>query len=134
MTSYGELLRDPRWQRKRLEIMQRDGFGCAECRSATRTLNVHHRYYEKGRAPWEYPDAAFVTLCEDCHERAEVDLAEIRKLGGFLNATQRDALVPIMRAMVDRVSPAPAPITSSRIGPRRAQWKMLDSPPPPIPQ
>ncbi len=30
-------------------------------------LNVHHKYYVKGKAPWEYEDDALVTLCEECH-------------------------------------------------------------------
>ena len=32
-------------------------------------LNVHHRYYVKDKLPWEYPDEALVTLCEDCHKK-----------------------------------------------------------------
>jgi 5-methylcytosine-specific restriction endonuclease McrA len=65
--TYWELLKDPRWQRKRLEVMERDGFACVYCDSAEKTLNVHHSYYERGNAPWEYPDSSLHTLCEDCH-------------------------------------------------------------------
>ena len=32
-------------------------------------LNVHHSYYIRGKKPWEYPDDALVTLCEDCHKK-----------------------------------------------------------------
>lgn len=33
-------------------------------------LNVHHKYYIRGKKPWEYPDdEALVTLCEDCHKK-----------------------------------------------------------------
>ncbi len=67
-TPYAEKFRDPRWQRKRLEIMQRDEFKCLDCESAEKTLNVHHRYYAKDRDPWEYPDWCLQTLCEECHE------------------------------------------------------------------
>lgn len=35
-------------------------------------LNVHHRYYIKGKAPWEYEDDALITLCEDCHKKAHL--------------------------------------------------------------
>ncbi len=28
---------------------------------------VHHLYYEGGLAPWEYPNWALATVCEDCH-------------------------------------------------------------------
>lgn len=66
--SYAELLRDPRWQKKRLEIMERDGFVCQICASKTNTLTVHHLYYEKGRMPWDYQDESLVTLCVDCHQ------------------------------------------------------------------
>lgn len=65
--SYLEKLRDPRWQRVRLEIMSRDNFSCRSCAADNRTLNVHHRWYETGKDPWEYPPEALVTLCEDCH-------------------------------------------------------------------
>lgn len=63
---YAEKLRDPRWQRRRLEIMSRDGFACRRCGDATRTLHVHHLRYSG--EPWEAPDAALETLCEDCHK------------------------------------------------------------------
>ena len=33
-------------------------------------LNVHHKYYIKDKAPWEYEDDALITLCEDCHQKA----------------------------------------------------------------
>lgn len=65
--TYAEKLLDPRWQRRRLEIMERDDFACLSCCSEENTLHVHHRYYMSGREPWEYPDAALITLCEPCH-------------------------------------------------------------------
>jgi len=67
--SYYELLKDPRWQRKRLEVMQRDEFRCAECGNHVKTLNVHHIRYRRGKKPWEYDDGDLVTLCEDCHKQ-----------------------------------------------------------------
>lgn len=59
---------DPRWQKKRLEIMQRDGFKCVHCWGAENTLHVHHAYYVKGRKCWDYPDFALQTTCDDCHK------------------------------------------------------------------
>lgn len=67
--SYWELLRDPRWQKRRLEIMERDAFRCRQCDDPDNTLNVHHRIYRKGAMPWEYSDEELITLCETCHER-----------------------------------------------------------------
>jgi hypothetical protein len=69
MTRYSERLRDPRWQKKRLEILSRDEFTCKNCFDSSRTLHVHHCYYEQGKEPWEYPDGSLVTLCEVCHEQ-----------------------------------------------------------------
>lgn len=31
-------------------------------------LHVHHRYYQDGKLPWEYPRAALITYCWRCHE------------------------------------------------------------------
>lgn len=67
--TYAEKLRLPAWQRKRLEIMQRDGFRCQSCKSDRITLNVHHKVYIKGREPWDYPNDNFQTLCVVCHEK-----------------------------------------------------------------
>ncbi len=70
MSKRSSLYRDPRWQRKRLEIMQRDGFKCVACGNSDETLNVHHgRYdYENGQyKPWITQDEYLQTLCEPCH-------------------------------------------------------------------
>lgn len=72
--TYSEKLKDPRWQKKRLEIMSRDGFQCINCSSKTSTLTVHHFYYISGRMPWEYPDQSMATLCHDCHSEGNDDL------------------------------------------------------------
>jgi hypothetical protein len=76
--TYSEKLRDPRWQKKRLEIMQRDNFTCQRCQSTADTLAVHHLSYERGKAPWDYPNEVLVTLCEHCHtyEREQRPLTE----------------------------------------------------------
>lgn len=65
---YFEKLKDPRWQRKRLEIFQRDDFTCQSCGSKNKTLHAHHLCYFKGHDPWDYDNFFIITLCEDCHE------------------------------------------------------------------
>jgi ribosomal protein S27AE len=70
--SYKEKLKDPRWQKKRLEILQRDQWVCKRCGNDKLMLQVHHRYYCNGSDPWEYPNDALLTLCRDCHEIVEV--------------------------------------------------------------
>lgn len=67
MTSYSEKLKDPRWQKTRLEVLSRDGWNCRSCGSTEKTLHVHHSYYVGGRDPWDYPPSVLVSLCKDCH-------------------------------------------------------------------
>jgi len=71
--NYRDKLCDPRWQKLRLEVMNRDGWrclhvGCAARQNPRVMLVVHHRRYVAGREPWDYPPEDLVTLCENCHE------------------------------------------------------------------
>lgn len=68
---YSEKLKDPRWQQKRLGILNRDNWTCQECFDTKSTLHVHHLKYEKKTEPWEYPDFYLITLCETCHYNVE---------------------------------------------------------------
>jgi len=68
---YLEKLRDPRWQKKRLQILERDLFSCRICGDSESPLNVHHLYYCRNRAPWDYPHWALISLCEECHSNDE---------------------------------------------------------------
>ena len=68
---YAKLLKHPKWQKKRLRILERAGWRCEICRSGDRCLHVHHGYYVFGRAPWEYEDSTLYALCDLCHEPAE---------------------------------------------------------------
>lgn len=68
--TYSEQLKHPQWQRKRLEMLDRDNFTCRTCARDDKTLHVHHKTYIKGRLAWEYEDSNFETLCEECHEVA----------------------------------------------------------------
>jgi len=70
-SSYSDLLKHPRWQKRRLEILERARFSCEECDVQDRTLHVHHTYYERKHAPWEYPDESLRCLCEECHQKTE---------------------------------------------------------------
>lgn len=93
MPTYIELLKDPRWQRKRLEILQRDGWRCRKCGNEKGTLHVHHNYYSKGLNPWEYDDSTLRTLCEPCHKTAEeFRLAFANSVAGLLEEDEFFAL------------------------------------------
>lgn len=66
--SYSEKLRDPRWQKKRLEVLERDGWKCTSCGDSEETLNVHHIFYIPKKEPWDMPNGLLITLCENCHK------------------------------------------------------------------
>lgn len=66
---YAEKLKDPRWQKRRLEIMQRDEFSCVECGDSTATLHIHHERYSG--EPWDAPNNSLKTLCAACHSEEE---------------------------------------------------------------
>jgi hypothetical protein len=70
--NYSDKFKDPQWQKKRLEIMGRDGFTCQHCSASDKTLSVHHLYYVSNRDPWNYPGWCLITICNDCisHVRA----------------------------------------------------------------
>lgn len=68
MSEYWKKLQDPRWQRRRLEVLQRADFSCEQCGSKTDTLHAHHKIYRKGHDPWEYEDRELACLCDNCHE------------------------------------------------------------------
>jgi len=74
MIPYSEKLKDPRWQKKRLEILQRDEFTCQQCSDTETTLHVHHIAYSG--EPWNAPNKLLITYCEDCHKHEEVSIKE----------------------------------------------------------
>lgn len=65
---YAKKLRDPRWQKKRLELFRAASFRCECCGKDNEELCVHHVNYLKGRDPWDYPDENFQVLAKSCHE------------------------------------------------------------------
>lgn len=77
---YAKKLKDPRWQKKRLEILQRDEFSCRICGDEDNELHVHHKFYIYGNDPWDYDNIHLITLCADCHENEEMEIKEYSKL------------------------------------------------------
>jgi len=79
---YKEQIKDGRWQRKRLEIMQRDDFKCNICNEVNK-LHVHHLYYKPNAKIWEYDNETLVTVCDNCHELLHKELGKISGLIAF---------------------------------------------------
>jgi len=90
--SYSDKLKDPRWQKKRLEIFERDNWTCQSCKCTDETLMVHHFFYEHNKEPWEYDLDDLMTLCQTCHkyehesrEIMEKQLLRVLKIKKFLS-------------------------------------------------
>lgn len=98
--SYFDLLKDPRWQKKRLKIFEKNNWACSNCGSKEKPLNVHHGAYLKDKKPWEYPNVMLHCLCEDCHESATYEIALIKEMLGLLRI--RD-LKWVITSLVERI-------------------------------
>lgn len=77
--AYLEKLKDPRWQKTRLQVFERDKWACQGCFDTDTTLHCHHRYYLPEKEPWEYPIEAFITLCADCHDAETQEMESVCK-------------------------------------------------------
>ena len=81
MSKYYELLKNPRWKQRRLEILEIDDWKCKRC-GIDEDLQVHHLHYRKGLLPWEYEDDELMVVCKECHENIhsfEDELEELSK-------------------------------------------------------
>lgn len=82
--SYSEKLKHPMWQKRRLEILTRDNFTCKLCGDTETTLHIHHKEYQKGKDPWDYPDHVLDTLCMHCHRVVE----EAKDYGDYIKVVK----------------------------------------------
>ncbi len=64
--TYAEKLKDPRWQKKRLKILERAKWKCELCSDEKTELHVHHLEYSG--EPWEVSDDKLQCLCKHCHD------------------------------------------------------------------
>jgi len=94
--SYADLLKDRRWQKKRLEVLEAAGWVCEQCGSDedSEQMHVHHLRYIHGRMPWDYPNDELQALCKPCHDedtewcRRLDELVRRVKLGGALDVQE----------------------------------------------
>lgn len=93
MNEYGDRLKHPKWQRKRLEIFNRDDFKCTHCGEDDKTLVVHHRKYVNKKYPWDYDNEDLTTLCQDCHEKYHSEIFTVEKIFKVIRDNQ-DQEVP----------------------------------------
>ena len=97
--NYSEQYKHPNWQKKRLEILNRDNFTCQKCGDKETTLHIHHLIYYNNRKVWDYKNSDLVTLCKDCHElisnHKKLSKADFKKALILKVTTQNDMLASI---------------------------------------
>lgn len=87
--NYSEKLKHPKWQKKRLEILNRDNFTCTLCGDTETELHVHHLKYT-GSNPENSPNEDLETLCKICH-LVKTNESE-SKHGNFIKAFKYETL------------------------------------------
>jgi hypothetical protein len=95
-STYSDLLKDPRWQKKRDEIINRDSHRCRLC-GRIEDLEVHHILYEENTDPWDYDENYLITVCEFCHNRIHSQLAENSHLKERCRFLEDDLVYRTMR-------------------------------------
>lgn len=93
LKTYAEKLTDPRWQKKRLEILNRAQWKCEVCGNDKESLHCHHCVSYRRIEPWEYEDHEYQCLCEThhklAHNMAGADVSKPEKsnnVSGIINA------------------------------------------------
>lgn len=100
--SYAEDIKHPRWQERRLRVLEGAGFSCQRCGSNERQLHAHHKVYLRGHRLWDYPDAPLECLCDKCH-----DLAHAHKERLEVTVAQHpSAMLPVLNKLIDRLGEA----------------------------
>lgn len=96
-SKYSQKLKDPRWQRKRLEALQAANWACQDCKNTRKTLHVHHTRY--AGEPWDVPLSSLEVLCEDCHEErhAPTKPLSIYFAGKIGKSDWRHEIIPNLR-------------------------------------
>ncbi len=85
--SYQEKLIDPRWQKKRLMVFDRDEWRCQICGDKNEQLECHHACGYDGSEPWDYPSANLQTRCHTCHSLEQFKMSKIRSFVEWKNGT-----------------------------------------------
>ena len=65
---YKEQIKHPKWQKKRLEILEENNWTCAACGNTDAQLHVHHTRYEKNKMIWDYSNYKLMAVCNECHK------------------------------------------------------------------
>lgn len=100
MNAFFKQYKHPNWQKKRLEILERDDYTCVQCQETEKELQVHHGYYGRNMKPWDYPEETLWSLCDDCHKRNQHFLDEIKRLLGEANLDDLQVTLGFLKGLI----------------------------------
>lgn len=89
----------PKWQKKRLEILERDNYTCLDCGDTEKQLHVHHGYYERDKNLWDYENRTLWCLCEDCHKEWDKTKRKIHKMIAYMNLSDAKHIWEVIRSL-----------------------------------
>jgi hypothetical protein len=96
MSTYSEKLRHPKWQKKRLEILNRDNFTCKMCNDTETELHIHHLEYNGD--PHEVSIDKLLTVCKHCHfiledaKKQDINVIKIEDGGWYKIAMSKNGI------------------------------------------
>jgi hypothetical protein len=82
---YLTYVQSPEWRARRNRALVRAGWCCERCQSR-RTLQVHHKTYERLGCEW---DQDLEVLCANCHEGEHIDQMEASGDGIYFRLTRQ---------------------------------------------
>lgn len=94
--SYADKLKNPLWQKKRLEILDRDNFKCVHCESQDRELHVHLKYDFK-KEIWELDNDCYETVCKLCHEQITDVNNRFKNAISDLDISEKEFVIDLIR-------------------------------------
>ena len=66
--TYQEQLKSPKWQKKRLQVLEYYNYECQLCHNDEKELHVHHLIYRDNHLLWDYDITEYAVLCKSCHK------------------------------------------------------------------
>ena len=83
--SFSNAYSDPRWQKLRLRVFERDNYTCQFCGNTSIQQHAHHKWYRDGLLAYQYELKELITLCSICHQKThDIQEKELKKASQFL--------------------------------------------------
>lgn len=107
--TFQEQYKHPEWQKKRLEVLEANGFQCQSCDAVDQELHVHHPIYKKKAKLWEYKVEELRCLCHGCHEAEHIIIDCMKVVMSNLTLDQKSQVLGYADGLTSNVFHAVGP-------------------------